>query len=193
MWNWPRRPASKDIVATLGSGDRPRLVVIDSHPDHVERDHRIDAGHGQPGARFGAGSESVSPSSAARRSSWSPCHQGRTRSAGPRVVEHMVDRVMSFEAKARMRSVSCARPKIDSGDRRDRRFRNDGGRPQRNRQSLGAVPGGARRREPRRGGVPRGSRRPPGCSSNPGAGSRPTNLGHAAPRGGRLGFEPPLR
>ncbi len=47
----------EDIVATLGSGDAPTFVVIDSIQTMWSDCDRIGARDGQPGARFGAGAD----------------------------------------------------------------------------------------------------------------------------------------
>ena len=43
--------AVEDIIATLSEGKIPRLIVIDSNPDHVDRHGRIRTRYGDPGAR----------------------------------------------------------------------------------------------------------------------------------------------
>ena len=86
----------EDIVATLGSGDAPRFVVIDFDSDHVERRDRVGAGDGEPGARLGAGADPLRQGERRGAPPGRPCDQGRP-DRRPARVEHMVDAVFSFE------------------------------------------------------------------------------------------------
>jgi DNA repair protein RadA/Sms len=88
----------RDILTTLGEGAPPALLVIDSiqtmHSDLIE---------GAPGTvsqvRASAQELIVSPRIPAPRSCSSATSPRTARSPGPRVLEHMVDTVLSFEGE----------------------------------------------------------------------------------------------
>ena len=67
----------EDIVSTLseGSGAAPDRDRFD--PDHVDRHGGIRAGHGDPGARLGAGADPIRQEIRRRDHPGRPCHQGR--------------------------------------------------------------------------------------------------------------------
>ena len=107
--------------------------------------------------------------------------------AGPRVVEHMVDAVMSFEGEGAhaFRVLRASKNRFGATDEIGV-FEMTGARARRGRQPLGAVPRRPRRRGAGRGGVRRRRGRAAGAGRNPGAG-RALDARHAAARRGRLG------
>jgi DNA repair protein RadA/Sms len=102
------------------------LVVIDSiqtmHSDLIEGAAR----HGQPGARVGGGADPFRQGDRDGGGPRRPRHQGRL-DAGPRVLEHMVDTVLSFEGERATNTRICAPRRTASAARRDRRLRDGGG------------------------------------------------------------------
>ena len=78
--NSPRRRCVEDIVATLGSGDAPEVRHHRFDPDDVERRDRIDAGHGQPGARLGPGADPLRQGERRGGRSWSAMSPRTARS-----------------------------------------------------------------------------------------------------------------
>ena len=89
-----RRGHRLDLVGRRGAAaDRDQF-----DPDHVDRHGRIRAGHGDAGARLGAGADQVRQEvGAAIILVGHVTKDGQI--AGPRVVEHMVDAVLSFEGE----------------------------------------------------------------------------------------------
>ena len=67
----------RDILTTLGGGEPPALLVINSiqtmHSDLIEG----APGHGQPGPRLGAGADPLRQGARHRGGAGRPCHQGR--------------------------------------------------------------------------------------------------------------------
>ena len=88
----------EDIVATLGSGDRPKLVVIDSIQTMWS-----DAIESTPGTVSQVRGSAQALIRFAKASGAAIILVGHVTKdgqiAGPRVVEHMVDAVMSFEGE----------------------------------------------------------------------------------------------
>ncbi len=76
-------------------------------PDHVDRDRRIGPRHGHAGALLRAGADPLRQDDRHGGDPGRPRHQGRA-DRGPRVVEHMVDAVASFEGDQGTISASCA-------------------------------------------------------------------------------------
>ena len=68
----------EDIVATLGSGEAPRFVVIEFDPDDVERHDRIGARNGQSGPHIRAGPDPIRQDERSRAAHRRPRHKGRT-------------------------------------------------------------------------------------------------------------------
>ena len=91
--------------------------------------------------------------------------------AGPRVVEHMVDAVMSFEGEGAhaFRMLRAAKNRFGATDEIGV-FEMTGRGPRRSRQPLGVVSRRPRRRRAGRGGVRRRRGRAAGAGRNPGAG-----------------------
>ena len=91
--------AVEDIVATLGDGDTPRLVVIDSIQTMWTAE--IDSAPGTVSQVRGAAQSLIRY---AKRSGAAVILVGHVTKdgqiAGPRVVEHMVDAVLSFEGES---------------------------------------------------------------------------------------------
>ncbi|MGA2045249.1 MAG: DNA repair protein RadA [Roseiarcus sp.] len=88
----------EDIVATLGSGDRPRLVVIDSI--QTMWSEAIESTPGTVTQVRGAAQALIRFAKASGAAIILVGHVTKDgQIAGPRVVEHMVDAVMSFEGE----------------------------------------------------------------------------------------------
>ena len=113
--------------------------------------------------------------------------------AGPRVVEHMVDAVLSFEGEGshQFRILRAVKNRFGPTDEIGV-FEMTGAGLARGRQPVRTVPVRARSRLARHRGVRRHRRHAAGAGRNPGAG-RADLARHAAPRRGRLGPEPPRR
>ena len=88
----------EDIIATLSEGKTPRLIVIDSIQTMWTELVEFGARHGDPGAR-----RAQALIRYAKRSGAAIILVGHVTKdgqiAGPRVVEHMVDAVLSFEGE----------------------------------------------------------------------------------------------
>ena len=183
----------EDIVATLAHGRPPALVDHRFDPDHVDRDGRIGARHRHAGARLGAGADPLRQDAAARRVILVGHVTKDGQIAGPRVVEHMVDAVLSFEGDPghHFRILRAVKNRFGPTDEIGV-FEMTGPRPRRGAEPLGAVPRRA------------ATTAPPGTAVFAGMeGTRPLLVEiqalvapdvarHAAPRGGRLGPEPPV-
>ena len=89
----------RDILTTLGQGAPARLAGDQFDPDDAFGPDRRRARHGQPGARLGAGADPLRQGARHRGGAGRSRHQGRQSSPGPRVLEHMVDTVLSFEGE----------------------------------------------------------------------------------------------
>ena len=180
----------EDIVATLGSGDAPKFVVIDliqtMWSDAIElAPGTVSQVRGSAQALIRFAKASGAALLIAR-----PCHQGRPdrRPAGRRAYGR---RGLLLRGRRR----ACLPPAAGGQepvrrDRRSRHFRDDRRRPRRSAEPVGALLGGSRwRRQSGRGGVRwrRGSAPSPGRDPGPGGAD---DAWHAAPRGGRLGAEP---
>jgi DNA repair protein RadA/Sms len=88
----------EDIVATLGSGDQPRLVVIDSI--QTMWSEAIESTPGTVTQVRGAAQALIRFAKASGAAIILVGHVTKDgQIAGPRVVEHMVDAVMSFEGE----------------------------------------------------------------------------------------------
>ena len=88
----------EDIVATLGSGDRPRLVVIDSI--QTMWSEAIESTPGTVTQVRGSAQALIRFAKASGAAIILVGHVTKDgQIAGPRVVEHMVDAVMSFEGE----------------------------------------------------------------------------------------------
>ncbi len=179
----------RDIVATLERPDAPRVAVIDSIQTMWLDTIDSTPGHGEPGARLGAGAGRAGQAARHRRAAGRPRHQGRRHRRPARARAHGRHRPL-LRGRARPSLPHPAhRQEPLRPDRRDRRVRDVRPRPGRRRQPLGAVPGrtarqclgGLRVRRHRGHAAPAGR--------DPGAG-RALLLRHAAPCRGRLGFQP---
>ena len=136
----------EDIVATLGSGDAPKFVIVDSIQTMWS-----DAIESSPGTVSQVRGASQALIRFAKMSGAAMILVGHVTKdgqiAGPRVVEHMVDAVMSFEGEGAHAFRAAARLEEPlRRHRRDRRVRNDRPRARRGRQSLRAVSRRPRRR-----------------------------------------------
>ena len=88
----------EDIIATLSEGKTPRLIVIDSIQTMWTELVEIGARHGDASARLGAGADPLRQALGRGHHPGRPRHQRRP-DRRPRVVEHMVDAVLSFEGE----------------------------------------------------------------------------------------------
>ena len=108
--------------------------------------------------------------------------------AGPRVLEHMVDTVLSFEGERshQYRILRAVKNRFGGTDEIGV-FAMEGAGLERSRQPVVAVPDRARRAGQRDRGVPGARRDAPGAGRDPGADGAAGERGDAAARGGRLG------
>ena len=103
----PRRPASRTSSRRSDSGDRADLSSIDSIQTMWSEPLESAPGTVSAGARLGAGADPLRQASgAAIILVGHVTKDGQI--AGPRVVEHMVDAVLSFEGEGGTPSASCA-------------------------------------------------------------------------------------
>ena len=184
----------EDIVATLSQGKTPRLVVIDSIQTMW-----TDTVESAPGTVTQVRASAQTLIRFAKRSGAAVILVGHVTKdgqiAGPRVVEHMVDAVLSFEGEEHAPLPHPARGEEPlRADRRDRRIRDDRRRPApRSPIRPGACFFSERDpRQPRHRGLCRRRGLTPAARRDPGAG-RADDPRHAAPRRHRLGPEPSLR
>ena len=178
----------EDIVATLGSGDAPKFVVIDSI--QTMWSDAIESAPGTVSQVRGSAQALIRFAKASGAALLLVGHVTKDgQIAGPRVVEHMVDAVLLVRGRRRARLPPAARGQEPvRRDRRGRRLRDDRRRARRGAEPVGAVP-----RRPRR-------RRQPGAAVFAGVeGARPllveiqalvapTTLG--TPRRAVVGWEP---
>ncbi len=111
--------------------------------------------------------------------------------AGPRVVEHMVDAVLSFEGDGahHFRILRAQKNRFGPTDEIGV-FEMTGLGPRGSGQPVRPVPVEPRQRRPRHGGLCRHGGHAAGAGGNPGA-CRADQPRHAAPGRGRLGPQPP--
>ena len=179
----------EDIVATLSEGKTPRLVIIDSIQTMW-----TDAVEAAPGTVTQVRGSAQALIRFAKKSGAAVILVGHVTKdgqiAGPRVVEHMVDAVLSFEGEGshQFRILRAVKNRFGPTDEIGV-FEMTGARPARGRQPVRAVPVRARPRLARHRGVRRHRGHPAGAGRNPGAGGADLAR-HAAPRGGRLGRQP---
>ncbi len=180
----------EDIVATLGSGDAPKFVVIDSI--QTMWSDAIESAPGTVSQVRGASQALIRFAKASGAALLLVGHVTKDgQIAGPRVVEHMVDAVFSFEGDGAhaFRLLRAAKNRFGATDEVGV-FEMTGG-------GLAEVPNpsalfladrdGAR---PSRGcGLRRGRRGAAASGRDPGLG-RANDVRHAPARGCRLGGEP---
>ena len=177
-------------MATLASGDAPKFVVINSI--QTMWSDAIESAPGTVSQVRGSAQALIRFAKASGAALLIVGHVTKDgQIAGPRVVEHMVDAVFSFEGDGAhaFRLLRAAKNRFGATDEVGV-FEMTGGRPRRGAEPFRAVPGRPRRRRRAgRRGV-RGRRgRAAAAGRDPGAG-RADFARHAAPRGGRLGAEP---
>ena len=177
----------EDIVATLGSGDAPKFVVIDSI--QTMWSDAIESAPGTVSQVRGSAQALIRFAKASDAALLLVGHVTKDgQIAGPRVVEHMVDAVFSFEGDGAhaFRLMRAAKNRFGATDEVGV-FEMTGGGLAEVPRSFGFVPGGAGRRgPPRRGGFRRRRRGETALGRDPGFG-RANDVRHAATRGCRLG------
>ena len=176
----------EDIVATLSHGKAPQLTVINSIQTMWTQ--TVEAAPGTVTQVRGSASELIR---FAKRTGGVVILVGHVTKdgqiAGPRVVEHMVDAVMSFEGEGSPALPHSARhEKPLRTHRRNRRVRDDRRRTAGSAEPFRviSVRAGSRQRRHRR--LCRHRGHTAAAGGNPGA-RRPHVPRHAAPRRGRLG------
>ena len=176
----------EDIVVTLSQGATPRVLVIDSIQTMWTQ--TVESAPGTVTQVRGSAAELIR---FAKRSGAAVILVGHVTKdgqiAGPRVVEHMVDAVLSFEGVSHPAGdQEPVRP-----HRRNRGFRNDWRRIARSGKSIGAVSIRARSRQPRDRGIRRRRGNEAAARRNPGAGGA-DNAGDPTAGSGGLGPESAL-
>jgi DNA repair protein RadA/Sms len=105
----------EDIVATLGSGDAPRFVVIDSI--QTMWSDAIESAPGTVSQVRGSAQALIRFAKASGAALLIVGHVTKDgQIAGPRVVEHMVDAVMSFEGAHAFRLLRAAKNRFGATD-----------------------------------------------------------------------------
>src|ERR1044072_3308986 len=162
----------EDIISTLSEGAVPRLIVIDSIQTMW-----TDTVESAPGTVTHVRASAQALARFAKKSGAAIILVGHVTKdgqiAGPRVVEHMVDAVLSFEGEGsqQFRILRAVKNRFGPTDEigvcerggRGRRVRGAGAGPARGPQALRAVPVRARPRHTGHGGVRRHRRPPPGA------------------------------
>jgi DNA repair protein RadA/Sms len=171
----------EDIIATLSEGKTPRLVIIDSiqtmWTDMIES---------APGTVTQVRGSAQTLIRYAKKSGAAVILVGHVTKdgqiAGPRVVEHMVDAVLSFEGDGphQFRILRAVKNRFGPTDEIGV-FEMTGLGPARGRQSVRVVPLGARAWLARHRGVCRDRGNPAGAGRDPGAGGADLAR-HATPR-----------
>ena len=136
-----RRDVARRASSTAIDRTAPRLVVVDSIQTIADQRLGVVAGLGRPGARRAPSSSSSRPSGAA-----SPIvlvgHVTKDGAlAGPRVLEHVVDTVLSFEGERHhaLRLLRAVKHRFGSTDELGL-FEMTGPRPRRRARPVQAVP-----------------------------------------------------
>ena len=179
----------EDIIATLSEGATPRLIIIDSIQTMW-----TDMVDSAPGTVTQVRASAQALIRFAKRSGAAIILVGHVTKdgqiAGPRVVEHMVDAVLSFEGEGshQFRILRAVKNRFGPTDEIGV-FEMTGGGLRGDRQSVGAVSLRSRPRGTRHCGFRRHRRHPAASGRNPGPG-RADLARHAAARRGRLGPEP---
>ena len=179
----------EDIVATLASGDAPKFVVIDSI--QTMWSDAIESAPGTVSQVRGSAQALIRFAKASGAALLLVGHVTKDgQIAGPRVVEHMVDAVLSFEGDGAhaFRLLRAAKNRFGATDEIGVFEMTGAGLAEVPNPSALFLAGRDRRGAGRRG-VRRRRGRAAGAGRNPGAG-RALDARHAAPRGGRLGAEP---
>jgi DNA repair protein RadA/Sms len=130
----------EDIVATLGSGDAPKFVVIDSI--QTMWSDAIESAPGTVSQVRGASQALIRFAKASDAALLLVGHVTKDgQIAGPRVVEHMVDPSSPSRATAHTPSGSCERPRTGSARPTGRRIQEmTGGGLARSAEPFGFVP-----------------------------------------------------
>ena len=135
----------RDILTTMGEGEPPALLVVDSiqtmHSDLIE---------GAPGTVSQVRASAQELVRFAKEHGTAVVLVGHVTKdgsiAGPRVLEHMVDTVLSFEGeRSHQYRILRAMKNRFGGTDEIGVFAMEGGRPDRSSQSVGAVPDQSRR------------------------------------------------
>ncbi len=155
----------RDILTTVGDGEPPALLIIDSIQTMHSRPDRRRAGHGQPGSRLGAGAGALRQGAWHRGRSRRPCHQGRhdRRPARARAYGRH-----GAELRRRAQPPVPDPPRDEEPlrrHRRDRRFRDGRAGADRSPEPLRAVSDPSRRAGQRDQRASRRSRAPGRCWS----------------------------
>ena len=180
----------RDIAASLDSAEAPVAVVVDSIQTLY-----VDSLESAPGTVSQVRASAQELIRLAKARGFTLLLVGHVTKdgqlAGPKVLEHMVDTVLTIEGERghQFRILRATKNRFRA-DRRDRGLRDDRWRPDGGRQPLGPVPERAARRCLRGRGVRRARGHPAGPGRDPGAGLA-LAAGHPAPRGGRLGRRAP--
>ena len=183
--------AVEDIIATLSEGKTPRLIVINSIQTMWTSTVKS-----APGTVTQVRGSAQALIRYAKRSGAAVILVGHVTKdgqiAGPRVVEHMVDAVLSFEGEGshQFRILRAVKNRFGPTDEIGV-FEMTGGGLEPDRQSVRTVPLRARPRPARHRRLCRHRRHAAAAGRDPGAG-RAVVAGHAATRRGRLGPEPAL-
>ena len=174
--------AVEDIIATLSEGKVPRLIVIDSIQTMW-----TDLVESAPGTVTQVRGAAQALIRFAKRSGAAVILVGHVTKdgqiAGPRVVEHMVDAVLSFEGEGshQFRILRAVKNRFGPTDEIGV-FEMTGVGLARSHQSVRAVPVGARSRLARHRRLCRHGRHPAAAGRDPGAGgARPRSARHGAP------------
>ena len=159
----------EDIVATLGSGDAPKFVIVNSIQTMWSDAIEVGARHRQPGARREPGADPLRQDERRRADPRRPRHQGRAdrRPARRRAHGRRGD-VVRGRGPARVPAAARLEKPLRR-DRRDRRLRDDRRRSRRGRQSLAALSRRPRSGRAGRGGVRRRRGRAARAGRDPGA------------------------
>ena len=180
----------EDIVATLGSGDAPKFVVINSI--QTMWSDAIESAPGTVSQVRGSAQALIRFAKASGAALLIVGHVTKDgQIAGPRVVEHMVDAVFSFEGDGAhaFRLLRAAKNRFGATDEVGVFEMTGAGLaevPNPSALFLAGRDGGA---SPGRGGVRRRRGRASAAGRDSGAG-RADDARHAPPRGRRLGAEP---
>ena len=133
-------------MATLGSGDPPKFVVIDSIQTMWSDAIESAPGTVEPGARLGAGADPLRQGERRGLAAGRACDQGRPdRWPARRRAHGRCGLLVRGRRRARLPPAAGGQEPVRR-DRRGRRVRNDRRRPRRGAEPLRAVPGRPRRR-----------------------------------------------
>ena len=181
----------RDILTTLGQEQAACAAGDRFDPDDAFRHDRRRAGHGQPGARLRVRADPLRQGKRHRAGAGRAMSPRTAPSPGPRVLEHMVDVVMSFEGERshQYRILRALKNRFGAVDEIGVFAMAGQGLEEVANPSSLFLSG---REEPIAGqrGVPGAGRHAAGAGRDPGA-DRAAAIGRdAAPRGGGLGQRP---